>query len=699
VTPAGPDRYRPRFRPDVEGLRALAVLAVVAVHADARLLPGGYAGVDVFFVISGFLITLLLLGEHARTGRISLARFWGRRIRRLLPMATLTLVATIGLASWILPPATMPDVIASVRAAALFQANWHDISVSTDYFARDQAYDPVLHFWSLSVEEQFYATWPVVMGVLAFAARRLVRRASAHRTFGVVLSLILAASLVLSARLTGSSPILAYFGLRTRAWELAAGALVAFFSDTLRDSVGRQAAAVLATAGLAAIGVSFLAFDATTPFPGTAAVLPVFGTAAIIAAGCSGHVTLVARLLSAAVPRFFGRISYSLYLWHWPLLVFALYAYAPDHGATVGGIRRAIVAAIAVGFAIALAVASQRIVEAPLRRLSWLVRSTSRTLALGVGLIGVTLGCSFYAEDHLATARGGLVAAPPLVAPVSAPPSGTPLRSDPLLARTDWLGPLRRCVAATDANGAVSCRIGARGSSSVVVLLGDSHAAALAPALDALGKRRGFALEVATRNGCPALAGRFATRSGSENVTCERWRAVVIRRIRALRGVGTIVVANAEGEAAHLLTAGGKPGTAATIPGLWAADLRAVLAALAPVAKRLVIVQEPPFGQSDPIECLSLHLDDVTRCSFRRTIRPQADAYLLRAAAPVLAPLGVRYVALQPITCPDAVCPVVTSAGVIMFKDVGHLTASFSISIAGPLGAAVDAAGATPHYW
>ncbi|HEY6017005.1 MAG TPA: acyltransferase, partial [Gaiellaceae bacterium] len=316
-------------RDDLQGLRAVAVLVVALGHAGVGFLGGGYVGVDVFFVLSGFLITGLLLDEARRTGTVSLAGFYTRRARRILPAAALTLVATELAAYVLLNFVRARQVMWDSVWAAFFGANVHFSRIETDYFARDRPPSPIQHFWTLAVEEQFYLVWPALLGLVLFGALLLRRRrgavtpASTRRLLAVLL-LATAASLAWSMVETSRLPTAAYFSTFARAWELGLGAALA----VVAGPVAALRAELRATAGWLGFGAIALAsttFSSRTAFPGYAALLPTLGAALVIAGGTGGQPAYgVGRLLSVAPMRWVGDRSYTLYLWHWPILILAM---------------------------------------------------------------------------------------------------------------------------------------------------------------------------------------------------------------------------------------------------------------------------------------------------------------------------------------------------------------------------------------
>jgi peptidoglycan/LPS O-acetylase OafA/YrhL len=381
---------RQQFRPDIEGMRAIAVVLVILFHAYHVPFTGGFVGVDVFFVISGFLITSLLLKEQKRTGRVSIFGFYARRVRRILPASTLvvlvTVFATYGWLGFIAGNTAATDA----KWTEIFAANIHFGLVRTDYFGAQLPPSPLQHMWSLGVEEQFYLVWPGLFLILVLLARVHHRNALSG-----ALSLIIAVSLTWSVIQTAVNQTWAYFSPLTRAWELALGALVAVLAPTisrLRQSWAPQA---LALAGLAAIILSAVLLTSDTRYPGYAVTLPVVGSAVLIAAGCANQGSIVGRLLSVRPMQWVGARSYSMYLWHWPLLVI------PAQYAT-----KELSALQNTGWVLLTVVASAityRLVENPIRRSKLLAPRTGLSLAIGVILIALTI---FLAQWQIALHYG-----------------------------------------------------------------------------------------------------------------------------------------------------------------------------------------------------------------------------------------------------------------------------------------------------
>ena len=306
------------FRPDVEGLRAVAVLLVVLFHSGVSALSGGYIGVDVFFVISGFVITGVLLRERATSGRTSILAFYGRRCRRIIPAATLVIIITVFLSYHFLGIGAGDQTAIDGRWATVFLANFHFSQIGTNYLSAQQPPSPLQNYWSLSVEEQFYVVYPTFFLLLAAVGTRLSLRVR----LAIGLVVVIGASLTFSIIDTQSNPTGAYFSPFTRAWELALGALVAVGTPWLKK-LPSGVAAFATWLGFGAILVAALTFTTKTAYPGSLVAIPVVGAALIIAAGAKGAPLGAEALLGRAPFRGLGRLSYSLYLWHWPILIIA----------------------------------------------------------------------------------------------------------------------------------------------------------------------------------------------------------------------------------------------------------------------------------------------------------------------------------------------------------------------------------------
>ncbi|WP_345153019.1 acyltransferase family protein [Arthrobacter ginkgonis] len=535
-----------RFLPEVQALRALAVLLVVAYHFAPGLVPGGFVGVDVFFVISGFLITGHLLREVRATGRIDLPAFWAGRVRRILPAALAT-VAAVVVATLLLEPETQWGLASRQALASVFSVqNWVLAADAVDYLAAEHQPTALQHFWSLGVEEQFYLVWPLlVAGAAALAAGRTVLRSRSRprapfplrsgdrfpALAGALFGAVVVASLGWSIHLTGAGDPAAYFVTPTRVWELAAGGLLALGMESRPDPWPWRpwlwpgpARAAVALAGFAAIAAAAFGYDAGTPFPGGAAALPVAGTAAVIAAGRTSGPLALNRLLGLAPVQWVGDVSYSLYLWHWPVLVFlgprlAGWTRGRDPGESPGWEAAPQVAGLVLA-SLLLAAASHRFIEVPARRFAPLAASRWRTLAAGTAAVALAAGLAVVPGLRQQAvvagqqdAAGQLLADPPPDFGASAGGGLPPAYVDgtrtvvPVPARAEQDRPrLGACIQGQSSAERHECTFGAEGGTVTVALIGDSHAVQWYQPMLQAAQRNGWTLVTYLKNSCPFSA-------------------------------------------------------------------------------------------------------------------------------------------------------------------------------------------------
>lgn len=382
-----PADYRAEFRPDIQALRALAVLLVVLYHADIPGVHGGFLGVDVFFVISGFVITNVLLRERASKGFTSIPGFYARRVRRILPAATIVLIATIFATYHWLSYITGSVVANDAKYVAAFVGNFHFASTGTQYFTAAQPPSTLQQFWSLAVEEQFYLLWPLLFLLLTRpwkAFTPVVRLVS-------MLSVIVVMSLTWCIIETNQNKVWAFFSPLTRAWELALGAILAVVAPHLRGRSPRLGL-ILASAGLLVVLASTWAYTSATLWPGAAVVVPVVATGAIVAGGSLRGPSGFGRIVNFAPIQWFGNISYSLYLVHWPVIAIATqYAIAPLP------LRSEIEL---VGLAVVLSAALYYGIENPIRMSTRLAKRRLETFAFGVVLIGLSFATIYWHLSH-----------------------------------------------------------------------------------------------------------------------------------------------------------------------------------------------------------------------------------------------------------------------------------------------------------
>ncbi|ASY22589.1 acyltransferase [Candidatus Planktophila versatilis] len=538
--------------PQIQGLRALAVVLVLLYHA--KFLPGGYIGVDIFYVISGYLITSLLLRECEKTDGISFARFYLRRIKRLLPASSLVLIITALVSWWVYPSILRADLGRDIAAASLYISNYFFALWQMDYQNLDAIPPVVIHYWSLAVEEQFYLLWPLIIYLLYKFGKR--------RTVGIGIAVITLISFLLSLFLTSASPLWAFYSLPTRAWELGIGALVLFFPAKWGDFQGYAWLAVIA------IGYSAARFTDASAFPGTAALFPVLATAFTLAS-VKNWPKVIDTSSRLPVIQWLGNISYPLYLWHWPVLVIPnLYL-----GRELSIIERL----IAIVLTLILADLTHRFVEQPLR-----VREFSQTRILaGATLITIlTLILSIIiinSHNNQVTLKSGeqfslesVLALPKIYQ------DGCHLENGQIIPP--------------------ECTYGKRNAERKIVLFGDSHAAQWFPALEKMAKENGFALTSFTKSACPGPAIRKVNKGGYKNSDCSKWRDNVYKRIAELKPEAVLVSGMQYFQ---------RPEGYQSRAQWWQEGQRKTLLALRGLTPKVIYIADTPHPKQDIPSCLS----------------------------------------------------------------------------------------------
>lgn len=647
------------FRSDIEGLRGISILLVLLFHAGLPWTPGGFVGVDVFFVISGFLITGKLWRESQQPGGLNITKFYAWRIRRLLP-AALVAVSVITLVGLLLSaPLDRSELAADGAASALSLANMRFIG-SVDYFAATASPSPFLHFWSLSVEEQFYLVWPALILLLTWRGGGL-RRLIAALLIGVV------ASFALSLWLTDASPARAFYLLPTRVWQLGVGGLLA-----LIGLVGTsQRAGGVAWVGLAAIVVSGAALTADLPYPGLAALLPTVGAVALLYGGAAPGGPV--RLLTTAPLRLLGKISYSLYLWHWPLLVLPImFLERPLTGAEV---------VVSIAAAIGVSWLSWRFVEQPLRYGDRSRRATSWS-AIRVGVAGI-LTVTLFTQGLAAALPSSAVAVQPTPTPTGSPtasdapitlpadlaPSLASARDDEERLRGDG------CLAFERVSAPPNCVYGVKGSTITIALVGDSHASHWFPAFEAIALERGWRLLTFVKVSCSftTLAQRNLALKRDYR-ECTAFNEAIVARITEVKPALTIVVNR---RTFRPIADGITPALAGAAFGEMVARLPGATA---------ILVDTPDPGRDVPA-CLSKHPSDIRACLFTQD---DADNREIGVAERVAADVsGAQLIDLTSSFCSTWPCSPI-SGSLLIYRDEDHMTKTFSRSLAAPLSVEIE---------
>jgi peptidoglycan/LPS O-acetylase OafA/YrhL len=668
------------FRPDIEGLRAVAVLLILLYHAGVPGLSGGFVGVDVFFVISGFLITGLLARELEGTGRLDLLEFYARRARRILPAAFFVLGATVFGCLVFLSPVALWRATPEIAAAAAYIPNFRFAFERTDYFHPARV-SPVIHYWSLGVEEQFYVVWPAFL----WLAHRVTRSARARLT--VVVGVVVLGSLGLSVVATDAYPAAAFYLLPTRAWELGAGALVALLGHRAKG-LRRSIAGFAGALGLAMIAASGLAFGASSPFPATAALVPVLGSVLVISAGIAAPRSLAATALAWSPLRYLGRISYSLYLWHWPVLLFA--------AAALGPLPAPLSAAAGVACSFALAAVTYRWVEDPLRRGVAIGRrprwNLIAALATSMLLIAATLGVSraSIARFRQPAAQVTATQGDPFVGLI---PASGPTLDGPL--PTDLIPPLLNLhrgnvTTSPNADGCAllsgetvngSCTYGSQASSKEVVLFGDSHLGQWWPALERIMTTNDWRVVYLLKTSCTYADVPTMSRSGPKT-ECDTWREATLARISADRPALVILSANHRAPpVANGIALSGAEAWAAM-----GAGAARTIARLQSSGARVAVLADTPQIPFDPADCLSANADHTIRCAIPRD--QALDLGWLAAEQAAAESSGATFVDVDAWVCPSDPCPMVIGRFAV-FADTNHVTRPFAQGLTGRLEAAL----------
>ncbi|WP_069167777.1 acyltransferase family protein [Nocardia altamirensis] len=689
---------RTEFRPDIEGLRAVAVIAVVLFHAGVPGIGGGFAGVDVFFVISGFLITGMLWRELSRTGTIRLARFYGGRARRLLPVAGIVLIATAFASARYLPPLQAREVLGDGIASALYVGNYRLAMHGTDYLAA-AAPSPFQHYWSLGVEEQFYLLWPALLIGAAWLVRldlghdRRARR-SAMR-LRVLLAVLSAGSLGVAIIWTTTQPPWAFFALPARAWELGIGGLIALSAVALRR-LAPTVGSGIGWLGLAMIVLAYVVFDNHTPYPGTAALLPVLGTALVIASGCAAPASGVGLVLAWQPLRAIGRVSYSWYLWHWPVLLLAPHIVGHSFGLVDS------LGALAVSGG--LAMLTMQLVENPVRFAKVLRRSANLSLACG-GLVTAAAVCAaavLLVVVHVPVGSGA--AAEALSITNTPPPQAVPL-ADPYDAAVQHLTAqvqaavaasaelravpsnltpsladapgdkasvfLNGCVRSWREAGQGECAAGDLGSATRVALVGDSHAAMWSPAFEQIAEQQHWRLETMSKVTCPLMALPITSPYlGREYTECVQWRGQVLARLQA-EHPKLIVLSMSR-------RYGGDFGFT-TYDSAWVDSLAQLVTQLRATGTNVLVLGPVPDPLTTAPTCLSDHVDNATACAPTRAAAVNDAGIAAETAATTTA--GGQYANLTELFCTSARCPLITR-NTLIFRDDNHVTVTYARALA-----------------
>ena len=636
------------FRPDIDGLRTIAIVLVVAFHAHVPGFGGGFIGVDVFFVISGYLISRNLLAESASGQPVRLLDFWAKRIRRLVPALALMVIATLALSALILSPFEWTDLPREAGAAALYVSNILFATAETSYFDVRGGESPFLHTWSLGVEEQFYVVWPLLFLAVAWLVRRPDGR---KRTLLCLFGAGATVSFALSLWLTQRGSPWAFYSLPTRAWEFAAAGLLAgiVVPAALR---GRRAQVAGYATGFILLGAATLAFRGDQPYPGLRAVVPVAATLLLLVAGESSDSppSPLHRALAARPMQWVGRVSYSWYLWHWPAMILAV-AWL-DRDSTPIRVTAGLLA-------LPIAGAAHHWVENPLRFSAWLTTSRARTVAMGAGVtllvVVAAVGFARYSDRALTSDRYA-----------------------ELVATKDAHRGLDCAVDERSPSGIDYCLDGDLGASRTIMLIGDSHArqwmAAFADGAESADAR----LAVRWKSVCPSLPVRVTSFEGIESADCAAFRTETLRLVEELRP-DVVVVANYSGYRDQILTGDGSDADRAEQAEIWADGFAEHLEGLQGSGARIGVVVDNPRLETDPLVCLSRRGNTEEECQPTRSAALAATAPFQSAEADVMERIGgITTFGVTDRICDSDRCDLIQGSDFV-FVDRDHLSVAWTM--------------------
>ncbi|MFE6647870.1 acyltransferase family protein [Nocardioides sp. NPDC057772] len=665
------------WRADVQGLRAVAVGLVIAGHAGLSGFEGGFVGVDVFFVLSGFLITTLLLRETDRSGTVSISQFYARRARRILPAATATMLVVLTYSAIVLPQTRTDQIASDAGWAAVFLANVHFAGEAVDYF-NNAAPSPFQHYWSLSVEEQFYVVWPLLVLAVALWIPKHHRR----RAITALAALVAVVSLAWSLHVTATDPTTAYFSTPARAFELAAGALLACVAGRLTH-IKKPYAAALGIAGVATLAYATTSFSEETHFPGWHALVPVLATVALLVAGPA---TPTGWLLSKQPLRYLGDISFSLYLWHWPILILA------PEVIPGGGVRQLL---IMLALILAASAASYHWIEMPFQRhkIPHLTKGR-RALALwpAAAALALVAGTSsqayagYQVDVAKANAEEWFKENPDVLetddkpvtgvlkTTIEAAEDGAPLPPEAKFDASDsWAERGGYCYAGygeTELDG--DCVYGDGKADRTVAVVGDSHIGMWLPALDTLAERQHVKLVPYVKLGCAA----YGVKQKSSKMTveeCEDFRKWTNEQIAEL-DPDTIVVG-----ARGMLDMEERDGVSTEEQ--WRQGVRDGVRSFEKITPDVRVFADVPAVDNDPGECLSDARNLLEDCVVKAD-GTEVDSNEVTQEA--LEGTEATYVDIVDLVCTER-CPLVVG-DVVTYYDDSHITATWVDRVTPALG-------------
>jgi peptidoglycan/LPS O-acetylase OafA/YrhL len=646
------NRYRLGYRPDIEGLRAVAVSLVILSHAGVSAFGGGFIGVDVFFVLSGYLISGLLISEFANSDKIDFLRFYTRRLQRLAPALLVMLVVTSIMVYRTIAPLDQGPHYAAGATAALWMSNLHFSMNELDYFSAGTSENMFLHTWSLSVEEQFYLLWPALI-ILTLKTRGQKSSPTPIKALLWALLLVTAASFSISWYLTYNHSTWAYYLPTSRAWQFAAGALALLVTFKVRKGVGGISPSshptkpgltnVLGWLGLGLVLLSAILITDTSHYPGTWAIAPTLGTALMLIAGTNPGKRSVSNALSARPLVFIGNLSYGWYLWHWPVLLLAkiLNPTLSPSGA-----------AVAIGVSLVLAWLSYRLLESPIRHSQYLSARPRLFCSIAIALMVAVVTFQLYllrsSQVHILSPEMEKI--------------GLIRNNLPIIYA-------QKCDEWIESADLKKCEFGTATPEHQALLIGDSIAGQWFSAGAEIGQWPDWRFTVLTKSACPLVDIPFFYKAiGKRYEVCEVWRAKLVAEIQ--RSKPDLVIMGSSHN---------YPYTSAQ----WEDGTSSLLAQVADSAGSIIIVRSTPILPVDPIRCVANRLWQQKQLPFDLPIdcsvttgHVKGDAVYSALQAAAMRYSNVRTVDLNALVCPNDICAA-TSGDTFVFRDNQHLTDHF----------------------
>ncbi|MGW1542540.1 acyltransferase family protein [Streptomyces sp. NPDC002309] len=646
-----------KYRPDIQGLRAIAIMMVVSMHCGILDIHGG---VDVSFVLSGFLIGGQLFAEIDKTGKVSLTKFWARRFRRLAPPMAITILGTAVL-SWIYgSPLKFHDFMLDGLSAALSFMNWRLVETGTDYFANDGSQSPYQHFWSLGIEEQFYVAAPILLVALVWISRKIFRN---RVLVGLLLAAVIGGSFYLGWSQTPENQPLAYFSTHTRIWEITCGVLLALAAP-LVSRMNSGLAAVVSWLGLGTLLVTSMLITDETPLPGYAVAGPVLGAVLVIAGGCANPRFGAERLLDNPVFDFVGNVSYGWYLWHWPILV--LWPYIVDRDFTLQDRLRVAV------LSFLLAVVMHYTVERKFKNnVQWVARPWKGVLTGGFTTAGTAgaMALATIVPLNLVTSSSGssaLAVGYTGQASVEEAVHRTQLSAtvQSALPKTSENYATRGCIDNTEVAEFTmrdGCVIGDAEGKKTIVLMGDSHAWQWNDAYHELGEELGAKVVTMAKGGCSPQVYRIVNPDlGREYAECDSWRESAFAELAKIEPDVIVVSNRARREATR-------------------EGAEAAFKVFEETGAKLVYMTDTPQPDRNVPDCLATNTDDISSCNrkqwealeyteFRAMEREVAEEH------------QAHIIDTTSAFCALDVCPTVIGEQVVYFDD-SHITSTYSKSL------------------